>query len=133
MTDLSFSPDNDKRKRRYTEMQQYILDNVVTKHGGDAIEAALAAGYRRPAEAVASLKDELKEITEQILVQTSVKAALTLKEVLHSDGVIPNIKEKISVSKEVLEHTNPKTTKVDTGDAKLGIFILPPKGAKTDE
>lgn len=127
MTDLTFSPENTKRKKVYSPMQQYILDNVVSVHNGNAYEAAKAAGYSNPRDAVKSLREELIEIAEEVLAESAIPSALALKEVVTSKEIIPNIKERIQAAKEILEHTNSKTTKIDTGNSPIGLFILPPK------
>lgn len=128
MGDMTFSSGN-SREKVYTEKQQYILDNVARKYRGDALAAAIGAGYEHPKAAIKTLTKELIEIANEILAQSSIKAALTLEEIVTSNDVIPNIKEKIAVAKEILEHTNPKNIKVDVGDSQIGLFILPAKGS----
>lgn len=127
MSNLTFSPENSKKKREYTPMQQYVLDNVVELHNGNALEAAKAAGYSNPREAVRSLREELIEIAEQVLAESAIPSALALQEVVTSKEIIPNIKERIQAAKEILEHTNSKTSKVEVSGTVPNLFILPPK------
>lgn len=126
--DLAYNHEHDSRPRRYTEKQQYVLDNVISKYKGDAVAAAKGAGYTQPHLAVQSLKEELIEIAQNIIARTAIVAAMTYEEVLNSPVPVPNVKEKLMAAKEVLEHTNPKTQKVDvSGEIKTGIFVLPVK------
>lgn len=126
--DLGYVHRHDKKPRKYTDKQKYILDNVISKYGGNAVEAAKGAGYYNPHDAVAALSEELIEIAQNVIARTAVTAAMTYEQVLNSPVPIPGIKEKLAAAKEVLEHTNPKTQKVDlSGEVKTGIFILPSK------
>jgi hypothetical protein len=132
MSDLTFSPENNRKKKDYSPMQQYILDNVVSLHNGNAYEAAKAAGYSNPRDAIKILKEELIEIAEQVLAESAIPSALALQEVVTSKEIIPNIKERIQAAKEILEHTNSKTTKIENTGNPIGLFILPPKAELTD-
>lgn len=128
MTD-EFSPKQEGyNKINYSEKQKYVLDNVITKYGGNAIEAAKGAGYNNPYQALKSLRTELIELAEDVLVRFAIPAALKQGEILTSDDIIPQANEKLAAAREILSKTNPKTQKIEVeGELKGGIFILPNK------
>jgi hypothetical protein len=127
MTD--YSPDKEGyNKSGYTEKQQYVLDNVITTHGGDPIAAAKAAGYKNPYEAVKSLATELVQLAEDVLARYAIYAAMTTGRIVEAEDVVPQANEKLRAAKDIMEHVKPKVTKLEhSGEVKGGVFILPDK------
>lgn len=127
MTD--FSPDKvGYEKNKYTEKQQYILDNVVSIHGGDAIAAAKAAGYSNPYQALEPLREELISIAKNVLARYAIPAAMTLGKIMTSEEPVLQANEKIRAAEKILEREIPKQEKVEhSGSIQGGIFILPDK------
>lgn len=120
-------------KKGYTPKQKYVLQNVITVHGGDAIEAAKAAGYKNPYEAVRQLAEELVALADDVMVRYALQAAVVTGHILTSDEPIVQANEKLKAAKEILEHVKPKVTKVEhSGEVKGGILILPNKKAIED-
>ena len=132
-----FTPRDKKRDRDYTEKQQYILDNVVTKHNGDVIAAAVAAGYKNPYGVAKELKEELIQIAEDILALNLIKANLKQVEIMESDAPIPDAGNKLKAALAIKDHVTPKVQKIEIdGELKGGVFILPnkkPMDEKSDE
>ena len=126
-----FSPKQEGYKKgKYSQMQQQVLDTVITEHGGNAIEAAKAAGYSNPYQVVGTLRSELIELAEVVLAKYAIPAAMKIGEVLTATNENPVIQanEKLKAAQLILERTNPKTEKVDiSGEVKGGMFFLPAK------
>lgn len=115
-------------KSKYTEKQQYVLDNVITKYNGDAVKAAKAAGYSNPYTAVDALKKELIELAQAVLARFAIPAALKMGEILDSDEVIVQANEKLRAAQSILDKNIPKVEKIEhSGEVKGGVFILPDK------
>lgn len=115
-------------KKTYSEKQQYVLDNVITKYGGDAVAAAKGAGYTNPYQAIEALSEELIELANRVLARYSIPAAMTLGNIMTSDEPVIQANEKIRSAEKILERTIPKQEKVDHNvTASGGIFVLPDK------
>jgi len=124
----NFTPQNAKTEKTYTEMQQYILDHVVTTYKGDAIAAAIGAGYSNPYNAVKALTEELMEIADQILAVNLIKANLKQVEIMESETPVPDSANKLKAALEIRNYVRPKATEIKVeGEIKGGVFILPDK------
>lgn len=119
---------NKYSKRELTEKQVALLDNLPLANY-DPLEAAKLAGYVDPYSAIKALRKELVEVTDELIANQALKAAATLGSVLDSDKPIMNLKEKIDVSKDILDRAgHAKKSIVDINhEVKGGVFILPEK------
>ncbi len=126
-----FSPEKEGySKQKYTEMQQRVLDTVISEYGGDVIAAAKAAGYSNPYQIAKALREELIEMAETVLARFAVPAALKVGEILTASDELPVVQanEKLAAARMILEKTNPKTQILEvSGDVKHGLFFLPNK------
>jgi len=124
----NFTPSKGKSEKNYTEMQQYILDNVVTKYGGDPLAAARGAGYSNPYNAVLALREELMDIADNILALNLIKANLKQVEIMESETPVPDSANKLKAALEIRNYVRPKATEIKVeGEIKGGVFILPDK------
>lgn len=124
-----YSPDKEGYDRsKYTAKQQYVLDNVITKYGGNAVKAAVGAGYSNPYEAVNALRKELIALAEDVLARYAIPAAMKVGEIMEAEDVIPQANEKLRAAQSILDKNIPKLEKIEhTGEIKGGVFILPDK------
>ena len=120
-------------KRELTEKHLALLD-YLPKCNYDPIEAAKQAGYEHPYGAVKSLRNEIKDIAESVIANSSIKAAQTLNEVLHSERPVPNMREKIDVAKTLLDRAGFAKKELVQHEHKVqgGVFIMPEKKEPVD-
>ena len=120
-----------ERGRDYTPKQKKFLTLFVKEGFKDAAKCARAAGYKNNYwQLIASLKEDIKEISEAVLVGSSPEAAMMLTSILSADKPIANASAKLQAAKEVLDRTGViKEEKVNVNHhVQGGIFILPTKG-----
>lgn len=124
----TFLPQYRHGQRTLTDKQMNLLDSLHAA-GHDPIKAAVLAGYADTKSAVRSVRKELTQIAEEMLSNSSLKAASLLISVLDSDEPIFNLKEKIAVAQDLLDRSgHMKKTVIDVNhEVKGGVFILPQK------
>lgn len=116
-------------KRQLTEKQQSFLDYLVETQG-DAKQAAELAGYSSHYHhVVKSLKNEILELTNEILANSAPKAAFKLVEIMESSRPIVQANNKLAAAQTLLDRVG--VTKVDKVDVNhtvnSGIFLMPDK------
>jgi len=100
----------EKRDRQLTEKQQKFLDALVAHNGNPKVAAEVAGYSGNYHQVLKSLKDEVINLAEDVLVQHAPRAAFKLVEVMESDKLIgPYIKaesfeeaEKIAYEYELI-------------------------------
>jgi len=119
-----------ERKRAFTPKQKKFLKLFAENNFQDPRTMAEKAGYKGHYwDLVNSLKDEIKTISETILVAAAPEAAASLVATLTSDKPIPNAQNKLMAAKEVLDRSG--VVKVDKQQVDVGVsgglFLLPVK------
>ena len=105
-------------KRQLTEKQQSFLDYLVETQG-DAKQAAELAGYSSHYHhVVKSLKNEILELTNEILANSAPKAAFKLVEIMESSRPIVQANNKLAAAQTLLDRVG--VSKVD----KVGMLML---------
>ena len=90
-------------KRQLTEKQQSFLDYLVETQG-DAKQAAELAGYSSHYHhVVKSLKNEILELTNEILANSAPKAAFKLVEIMESSRPIVQANNKLASAQTLLD------------------------------
>ena len=120
---------NETSTRKLSEKQQSFLDNLIETRG-NAKQAAELAGYKSSHyHLLKSLKQEVLDITTEILAQSAPKAAFKLLEIMDSNRPIPQANNKLQAAQSVLDRVGVvKTERLDiTHKAGGGIFLLPEK------
>ena len=115
--------------REYTEKQKAFLAALPETKGN--IRAAMdAAGYSKEttvSDVVKGLKDEIIEVTKDILVTNGPFAAMSLVEVL-MDPTAGGTTQKLTAVKEILDRIGViKEDKMTIATDGGGLFILPAK------
>jgi len=120
---------NQSNKRKLNERQTAFLDYLIETKG-DAKQAAELAGYKGSHyHLLRSLKQEVLDITTEILASSAPKAAFKLLEIMESNRPIPQAANKLQAAQSVLDRVGVvKTERLDvTHSAGGGIFLLPEK------
>tara|TARA_R100001443_G_scaffold46652_1_gene59459 strand:- start:462 stop:920 length:459 start_codon:yes stop_codon:yes gene_type:complete len=118
-----------QQARQLTEKQQLFLDNLIETQG-DAKAAAQLAGYSGGHyQVLKALKNEVLELTKDVLAHNAPKAAFKLLEIMDSDKPIPQANNKLVAAQSLLDRVGvSKSEKLDINmQASSGIFILPDK------
>tara|TARA_Y100000004_G_scaffold78798_1_gene88659 strand:- start:841 stop:1341 length:501 start_codon:yes stop_codon:yes gene_type:complete len=118
-----------QQARQLTEKQQLFLDNLIETQG-DARAAAELAGYSGGHyQVLKALKNEVLELTKDVLAHNAPKAAFKLLEIMDSDKPIPQANNKLVAAQSLLDRVGvSKSEKLDINmQASSGIFILPDK------
>ena len=85
-------------KRQLTEKQQSFLDHLVETQG-DAKKAAELAGYTSHYHhVVKTLKNEILELTQEVLANSAPKAAFKLVEIMESNRPIVQANNKLAAA-----------------------------------
>ena len=117
-------------KRQLTEKQQSFLDYLVETQG-DAKQAAELAGYSSHYHhVVKSLKNEILELTNEILANSAPKAAFKLVEIMESSRPIVQANNKLAAAQTLLDRVGvSKVDKVDVNHSvnSSGSFLMPNK------
>lgn len=119
-----------KRNRAYTPKQKKFLKLFAENEFTDAKNCAVKAGYKGGYwQLIDSLKNDIKEISESILVGAAPHAAASLVNIMTADKPVPNAQNKLSAAKEVLDRSG--VVKVDKSQVQHevsgGVFLLPVK------
>jgi len=115
--------------RELTDKQQLFLDSLVETQG-DAKQAAALAGYSGGHyQVLKSLKNEILELTKDVLAHNAPKAAFKLLEIMDSNTPIPQASNKLVAAQSLLDRVGvSKSEKLDINmQASGGIFIMPDK------
>lgn len=117
-----------QRGREYTPKQKKFLTLLVKNNFKNAKECAEKAGYKSNHwQLISSMKDEIKEISESLLLGATPEAALTITDIMASDKPIPNATARLQAAKEVLDRSGIVKTEQVNHNVTGGIFILPSK------
>ena len=117
------------KPRELTEKQQLFLDSLVETQG-DAKQAAALAGYSGGHyQVLKALKNEVLELTKDVLAHNAPKAAFKLLEIMDSDKPIPQDNNKLTAAQSLLDRVG--VSKSETLDINHqvsgGIFLMPDK------
>ena len=117
------------KPRELTEKQQLFLDSLVETQG-DAKQAAALAGYSGGHyQVLKALKNEVLELTKDVLAHNAPKAAFKLLEIMESDKPIPQANNKFTAAQSLLDRVG--VSKSETLDINHqvsgGIFLMPDK------
>ena len=116
-------------KRELTEKQQSFLEHLVETQG-DAKKAAELAGYKSHYHhVVKTLKNEILELTQEVLANSAPRAAFKLVEIMDSTKPVIQANNKLAAAQTLLDRVG--VTKVDKVDVNhtvnSGIFLMPDK------
>ena len=121
---------SNQTQRKLTEKQQSFLEHLVETQG-DAKKAAELAGYTSHYHhVVKTLKNEILELTQEILANSAPKAAFKLVEIMESKKPIIQANNKLTAAQTLLDRVG--VSKVDKVDVNHnvnsgGIFLMPDK------
>lgn len=116
------------RGKGYTPKQKKFLTLLVKNNFKDAKSCAEKAGYKTNHwQLISSMKDDIREISESLLLGATPEAAMTITEIMGSDKPVPNAQAKLSAAKEVLDRSGIVKQEVVNHNVSGGIFILPSK------
>lgn len=117
-------------KREYTPEQQKLLDVLAGEAKGDIAKAKVLAGYSpntSTSRIIESLRDEILQIANDILVSNAPKAALGLAGLLDTPDAM-GARNKINTASAILDRVGiVKKEQVEHKVEGAKIFILPPK------
>ena len=118
-----------KRKKELTTKQQSFLDHLVTTNG-DAKQSAELAGYSgNHYQVLKSLKNEVLELTTDVLAQSAPQAAFKLLDIMNANRPIPQATSKLHAAQTILDRVGiAKTERLDINHKVTGgIFLMPDK------
>ena len=114
------------KPKELTNKQQLFLDSLVETQG-DTKKAAAIAGYSGGHyQVLKALKNEVLELTKDVLAHNAPKAAFKLLEIMESDRPIPQANNKIVAAQSVLDRVGvSKTETLDINhQVSAGIFLM---------
>ena len=117
-------------KRQLTTKQQAFLEHLVETQG-DAKQAAELAGYTSHYHhVVKTLKNEIIELTQEVLANSAPQAAFKLIEIMSSSKPIIQANNKLAAATTLLDRVG--VSKVDRVDVNHnvqsgGTFLMPDK------
>jgi|TARA_R100000049_G_C1926022_1_gene70470 hypothetical protein len=117
------------KKRELTAKQQSFLDFLLETNG-DAKRAAKLAGYSSNYyQVLKSLKNEVLELTTDVLARSAPQAAFKLLDIMNADGPIPQATNKLQAAQTILDRVGiAKTERLDINHRVTGgIFLMPDK------
>ena len=117
------------KPKELTNKQQLFLDSLVETQG-DPKKAAAIAGYSGGHyQVLKSLKNEVLELTKDVLAHNAPKAAFKLLEIMESDKPIPQANNKLAAAQSLLDRVGvSKTETLDINhQVSAGIFLMPDK------
>lgn len=117
------------KPRELTDKQQLFLDSLVETEG-NAKQAAAIAGYSGGHyQVLKALKNEVLELTKDVLAHNAPKAAFKLLEIMESEKPIPQASNKLTAAQSLLDRVG--VSKSETLDINHqvsgGIFLMPDK------
>ena len=117
------------KPRELTNKQQLFLDSLIETEG-DPKKAAAIAGYSGGHyQVLKALKNEVLELTKDVLAHNAPKAAFKLLEIMESDKPIPQANNKLAAAQSLLDRVGvSKSEKLDINhQVSAGIFLMPDK------
>ena len=126
---MAILPSVTNESKRQTEKQQSFL-NYLVETEGDAKKAAELAGYTSHYHhVVKTLKNEILELTQEVLANSAPKAAFKLVEIMESNRPIVQANNKLAAAQTLLDRVGvSKVDKVDVNhNVSSGIFLMPDK------
>ena len=119
-----------QQARQLTEKQQLFLDNLIETEGNAKAAAELAGYSGGHYQVLKSLKNEVLELTKDVLAHNAPKAAFKLVEIMDSKKPIIQANNKLTAAQTLLDRVG--VTKVDKVDVTHnmnagGIFLMPDK------
>ena len=118
-----------KRSKTLTEKQQKFLDCLIDTNGNPK-EAAKLAGYTgNHYQVVRALKDEIIDLSTDVLSHSAPEAAFKLVDIMQTDRPIPQISNKLQAAQSILDRVGvPKKERLEVNHNNTGgVFILPAK------
>lgn len=124
--------------RNLTDKQRALLSAYYQSMGTiTPREAALQAGYdsTNTYHAVQSVKKELSELAEMLLIQSSPKAANVITELMTTKEIVPQANIKLEAAKTLLDRTGlGKREKLEIeGQLTGNLFFIPAKKEMSGE
>ena len=117
------------KPKELTNKQQLFLDSLVETQA-DPKKAAAIAGYSGGHyQVLKALKNEVLELTKDVLAHNAPKAAFKLLEIMESDKPIPQANNKLAAAQSLLDRVGvSKTETLDINhQVSAGIFLMPDK------
>ena len=117
------------KPKELTNKQQLFLDSLVETQG-DPKKAAAIAGYSGGHyQVLKALKNEVLELTKDVLAHNAPKAAFKLVEIMESNKPIPQANNKLAAAQSLLDRVGvSKTETLDVNhQVSAGIFLMPDK------
>ena len=119
------------RGRKYTAKQKKFLKLYAENGFSNSRECAEKAGYRtdKHLEIVNQLKDDILEITKDLLLSRAPEAATAMIDIVSSEKPIPNAQQKLAAAKEVLDRVGVVKPEKVEHEHKVtgGLFLIPTK------
>ena len=117
------------KKKELTEKQVSFLGYLVETNGDAKLSAELAGYSGNHYQILRSLKEEVLELTTDVLAQSAPKAAFKILEMMNTDQTIPQANIKLQAAQTVLDRVGiSKSEKLDVNHKTSGgIFIMPEK------
>jgi len=123
------SNNNNNNSKTLTDKQQKFLDCLI-EHNGNAKLAAKEAGYSgNHYQVVKALKNEILDLTTDILANSAPEAAVRLVDIMRTDKPIPQISNKLQAAQTILDRVGvTKQERLEVNHKTSGgVFILPAK------
>lgn len=119
------------RPRKYTAKQKKFLKIYAQQDFRNPRQAAVLAGYSedRGYKVAAELKEDIIEISKDLLLANAPGAAATITDLMESNEILPNANIKLQAAKEVLDRVGVVKPEKVEHDHKVtgGLFFLPMK------
>lgn len=118
------------RGREYTPKQKKFLTLFAKNDFKDPRVCAEKSGYKSDYwMLITSLKDDIKLISESVLIGAAPEAAMALTNILSSEKPVPNAQTKLQAAREVLDRTGIVREEKHQHEHNVsgGVFLLPVK------
>jgi hypothetical protein len=116
------------RGKPFTAKQKKFLVLFAQNNFQDVKTCAQKAGYKVDYWSVINgLKEDIREIAENILVSSAPQAALTLNLVMDSEKPVAGAQNKLVAAKEILDRVGIVKTEKIEHNVSGGLFLLPAK------
>ena len=125
-----------KRGKEYTPKQKKFLQLYAKNNFSDVKLCAEKAGYKQHYWGlIASLKDDIKEIAESVLLGAAPEAAFAVVDIMNADKPVANAQSKLQAAKEVLDRSGVVKPEKHEHQHEVsgGIFLLPVKHQIVEE
>ena len=118
------------RGRQYTPKQKKFLKLYAENNFTNSRECAELAGYKADhLKVVSELKEDIIEITKDLLLSHAPRAANAITGMLVGDDPIPNATARLNAAKEVLDRVGVVKPEKVEHEHKVtgGLFLIPTK------